>query len=320
MYPGQQQGPYPPQGQYPPQGAYPPQAPHPQGGYPQGPYQGQPPQAPYQGQQPYYPPQQGYPQQPQQPQQPYQPYPPGPQAPQAPQQGLGDGQMRLDPNLSAGQRELVLKIQQHTKVFAFAFVLGIPLTFGGAHYGITEQPIGFAATAAGLVGLVVGVLALMKSRGLKEQLRRLTPDAWRSPAAHLPSARKAATTAAYLNGVLVLLSLSAAGYLLVKGADWGAYGNSLGFGGLLLAAFIPLGMGLAAATTIPQLLQVIPAGAKVGQSLYSIIMALAAMVLINGVKSFEPVPAIAGGAVTAISLGAMSLLGKATKRMRGETA
>jgi hypothetical protein len=310
MYPGQQQGPYPPQGQYPPQAPYP----------PQGPYQGQQPQAPYQGQQPSYPPQQGYPQQP------YQPYPAQPQhpqaphVPQAPQQGLGDGQMRLDPQLNAGQRELVLKIQQHTKVFAFAFVLGIPLTFGGAHYGVTEKPIGFAGTAVGLVGLVVGVLALMKSRGIKEQLRRITPDAWRSPAAHLPSARKAATTAAYLNGVLVLLSLSAAGYLLVKGADWGAYGNSLGFGGLLLGAFIPLGMGLAAATTIPQLLQVIPAGAKVGQSLYSIIMGLGALVLVNGVKSFEPVPAIAGGAVTAICLGAMSLLGKAAKRMRGETA
>lgn len=312
MYPGQQQGSYPPQGPYPPQGQYAPQGP-----YPQGPYQGQPPQAPYQGQQPSYPPPQGHPQQP------YQPYPPQPQhpqAPQAPQQRLGEGQMRLDPNLSAGQRELVLKIQQHTKVFAFAFVLGVPLTFGGAHYGITEKPIGFAATAAGLIGLVVGVLALMKSRVLKEQLRRLTPDAWRSPAAHLPSARKAATQAAYLNGVLVLLSLSAAGYLLVKGADWGAYGNSLGFGGLLLGAFIPLGMALAAATTIPQLLRVIPAGARVGQSLYSIIMGLGALVLINGVKSFEPVPAIAGGAVTAICLGAMSLLGKATKRMRGETA
>jgi hypothetical protein len=228
--------------------------------------------------------------------------------------------MRLDPNLSAGQRELVLKIQQASKVYAFGFVLGIPLTFGGAHYGITEKPIGFAGTALGLVGLVVGVLSMMKARGLKEQLRRLTPDAWRSPAAHLPSARKAATQAAYVNGVLVLLSLGAAGYLLVKGADWGAYGNSFGFGGLMLAAFIPLGMGIAAATTIPQLLQVIPAGARVGQSLYSIIMGLGALILFNGIKGFDPLPIAVGGGVTAICLGAMSVLGKATKRMRGENS
>lgn len=79
--------------------------------------------------------------------------------------------MRLDPNLSAGQRELVVQIQKTTKVYAYGFVLGIPLTFGGAHYGITEKPIGFAGTALGLVGLVVGVLSLLKARGLKEQLR-----------------------------------------------------------------------------------------------------------------------------------------------------
>ncbi|MFF1642484.1 hypothetical protein [Streptomyces sp. NPDC058249] len=228
--------------------------------------------------------------------------------------------MAIDPNLNAGQRALVVQIQQTTKVYAYGFVLGIPLTFGGAHYGITEKPIGFAGTALGLVGLVVGVLALMKARGLKEQLRRLTPDAWRSPAAHLPSARKAATQAAYVNGVLVLLSLGAVGYLLVKGAGWGAYGNSFGFGGLMLAAFIPLGMGLAAATTIPQLLQVVPAGARVGQSLYSVIMALGALILINGVKGFDPLPIAIGGTVTAICLGAMSILGKATKRMRGESS
>jgi MFS family permease len=238
----------------------------------------------------------------------------------APQQSLGDARMTPAPNLSAGQRELVLKIQQTSKVYAFGFVLGIPLTFGGAHYGITEKPIGFAGTALGLVGLVVGVLALLKARGLKEQLRRLTPDAWRSPAAHLPSARKAATQAAYVNGVLVLLSLGAAGYLLVKGADWGAYGNSFGFGGLMLAVFMPLGMGIAAATTIPQLLQVVPAGARVGQSLYSIIMALGALILFNGIKGFDPLPIAVGGTVTAICLGAMSILGKATKRMRGESS
>jgi hypothetical protein len=45
----------------------------------------------------------------------------------------------------------------------------------------------------------------------------------------------------------VLLSFGAADYLLSKGVGWGAYGNSLGFGALVLDAFIALGMGLAAA-------------------------------------------------------------------------
>lgn len=292
MYPGQQPGPY--QGQQP---YYPP----PQ----QGPYAPQP-----------HPPQQGHPQQP------YQPYPPAPpqyQQPQAPQQHVGEGEMRLDPNLTPDQRQLVVRIQQKAKTYAYGFVLGIPLTFGGAHYGITRNPIGFAATALGLVAVAVGLFAMTRMRALKRQLSLITPDAWRSPAAHLPGARKAATLAAYLNGVLVLLSFGAAGYLLVKGAGWGAYGNSFGFGALMLGAFIPFGMGIAAATTIPQLLRVIPAGAKVGRSLYSIIMVLATTVLIEGIKGRAPLPALTGATVVAVCLGAMTLLGRATKRMRGET-
>ncbi|OLZ69463.1 hypothetical protein AV521_18275 [Streptomyces sp. IMTB 2501] len=66
--------------------------------------------------------------------------------------------------------------------------------------------------------------------------------------------------------MLVLLSLAATGHLLHKGTGWGAYGDSFGFGALMTAAALPFGMALAAATTIPQLLQVIPAGAKVGRS------------------------------------------------------
>jgi hypothetical protein len=226
--------------------------------------------------------------------------------------------MRIDPNLTPDQRGLVLKIQQKSKTFAVGFVLGLPLTFGGVHYGITEKPAGFAAAAAGLVLLAVGALAQTHLVALRRQLRLITPDAWRSPAAHLPGARKAATLAAYVNGVLVVLSLGAAGWLLVKGAGWGAYGNSFGFGALVLGASLPLGMGLAAASTIPQLLRVIPAGARVGRALYSVILALAAMMLGNGVKEAEPRAVVVGGAVAAVCLGAMALLGRAARRMRGE--
>lgn len=273
----------------------------------------------YPGQQqgPYAP--QGVPQQPHTPypQQPYQPHPP--QMPQMPQQHIGDARMVVDPGLTVNQRELVLKIQSSSKMLAVGFVLGIPLTFGGLHYGITEQPSGFVAALAGLVLLSVGVAGFLKSAALRRQLRQITPDAWRSPAAHLPGARKAATLAAYINGLLVVLSLGAAGWLLVQGAAWGAYGNSFGFGALLLGAAVPGALGAAAASTVPQLLRVIPAGAKVGRALYSVIMAVGALMLVNGVKNGEPTALAVGGTVTAICLAAMTLLGRAAKRMRGET-
>jgi hypothetical protein len=259
MYPGQQQGPYPPQLQlYPP-----PQQGRPQQQQCQQPY-------PQQPQQPY---------QPHTPQQPYQPQPPGSQL------NLGDARMTPDPNLTMGQRELVLKIQQSSKMVGAGFVLGTPLTFGGVHYGITEKPGGFLAALMGLALLAVVAAGFLKSAALRRQLRQIMPDAWHSPAAHLPSARKAATQAAYLNGLLAALSFGAAIWLIVMGAGWGAYGNSFGFGALLTGAAVPAAMGLAAASTVPQLLRVIPAGARVGRSLYSIIMAIGALMLVNGVKT-----------------------------------
>jgi hypothetical protein len=310
VYPGQQQpGPY---GQQPPAGPYGQQP-------PAGPY-GQP----QQYQQPQYPYAYPYPQQPQyqQPYAPQQPYPPQQPHPQqhAPVHGqeVGEGRMRLDPNLTPAQRELAEKIQAKSKPMAYGMILGLPLTSGGVHYGITRQPLGFVAALVGLGLLAFGVYSLLQMQALKRQLRLITADAWRSPAAHLPGARKAATQAAYLNGVLALLSLAAGGYLLYKGVGWGAYGNSFGFGALVTAAALPFGMALAAASTIPQLLQVIPAGARVGRSLYSILFALATTVTVEGVKGHD-VPQIGGGAVALLICGgAMSLLGKATKRMRGE--
>ncbi|CAL9523359.1 hypothetical protein SUDANB176_03897 [Streptomyces sp. enrichment culture] len=125
--------------------------------------------------------------------------------------------------------------------------------------------------------------------------------------------------AAHLNGLLVVLSLGAAGWLLVKGAGRGAYGTSFGCGALLLGAALPAALGLAAASTIPQLLRVIPAGAGVGRALYSVIMAVGALMLVNGVKNGGPAALAVGGTVTVIRLAAMTLLGRAAMRMRGET-
>lgn len=291
MYPGQQGQPYPPQ-------PYPPQQ-----GQPYPPQQGQP-----------YPPQQQYQQYP--PQQQYQQFPPQQQfAPQQGQQAVGDGMMAPAPGLSPEQRDLVLRIQNTTKVFVLGLFVGIPLTFGGAHFGITEKPLGFAAVPVGIVGFVVGVISFLKMNAMKRQLRSITADAWRSPVAHLPSARKAATLAAYLNGLLALLSLAVAVFLLIAGAGWGAYGNSFGFGALMLGAAIPLGQALAAASTIPQLLRVIPAGARVGQSLYSVLLLLGIIVTFRGGGwDTKAVAAV----FTLICLGAVTLLAKAGKTMRGE--
>ncbi|MGN5378541.1 hypothetical protein ACQ4WX_17090 [Streptomyces lasalocidi] len=130
--------------------------------------------------------------------------------------------MRLDPNLTPAQRELAEKIQAKSKPMAYGMILGLPLTFGGVHYGITRQPLGFVAALAGLGLLAFGVYSLLQMQALKRQLRLITADAWRSPAAHLPGARKAATHAAYLNGVLALLSLAAAAAICSTRASAGA--------------------------------------------------------------------------------------------------
>ena len=49
-----------------------------------------------------------------------------------------------------------------------------------------------APAAAGLALPALGVFSLPRTRTLKRQLRLITPDAWRSPAAHLPGLGRAA--------------------------------------------------------------------------------------------------------------------------------
>ncbi|MEU7282455.1 hypothetical protein AB0A69_27305 [Streptomyces sp. NPDC045431] len=121
--------------------------------------------------------------------------------------------------------------------------------------------------------------------------------------------------AAYLNGLLVLLGLGATGWLLFEGVGWGAYGNSFGFATLMLATILPLGLALAAASTIPQLLQVIPAGAKVGQVLYGVFVMVGTGMCFKGDGMTAKV---VGGAVVLVALGAVKLLGKAELGMRGD--
>lgn len=218
------------------------------------------------------------------------------------------------PPAQAEARRLVHAIQRSTRFFVLGFFAGIPLTFGGVHFGLTQQPTGFVAALAGLVALGAGCAAFARVLRLRRSLRALNPDAWRSPVAHLPVARRAATLAAGLNGLLVVFGLGALGWLLLMGADWGAYGNSYGFAALMLAAALPLGLALAAASTVPQLLQVIPAGARVGQALYGVFFAIGSVIFF---KNGDVLPKAVGGAVALVSLGAMKLLGGAARRMRG---
>jgi outer membrane protein assembly factor BamB len=211
-------------------------------------------------------------------------------------------------------RLLVQRIHRHNRVFVLALFLGIPFTFGGVHFGVTRRPTGFLFALVGLVALGVGGAAFARVLRLRRSLRALTPDAWRSPVAQLPVARRAATLAAWLNGLLVVFGLGAAGWLLVMGADWGAYGNSFGFAALTLGAALPLGLGLAAASTIPQLLRVVPAGATVGQALYGVFVVVGSMMFF---RNDDVLPKVVGGALVLVSLGAVKLLNGAARRMRG---
>ncbi|MEU6282168.1 hypothetical protein [Streptomyces sp. NPDC047028] len=88
--------------------------------------------------------------------------------------------------------------------------------------------------------------------------------------------------------------------------------------GLVPPPPLPFGLGLAAATTVPQLLRVIPAGARVGQSLCGVIFVLATTVTGEGIKAGALAPVLTGGGVLLVCGTAMALLGKAVKRMRGE--
>ncbi|WP_189825218.1 outer membrane protein assembly factor BamB family protein [Streptomyces finlayi] len=205
-------------------------------------------------------------------------------------------------------------MQSLSKMAVLGVLFGVPLSFGGAHYGITQKPAGFIAALIGAVLLLGGVLGFVRVSALRRQLRAHMPEAQRSPVAHLASARKAATLAAYLNGLLVLLGLAGGGWLLVMGGEWGAYENSFGFGALMMGVVLPLGLALAAGTTIPDLLRVVPAGARTGQALYGVFTLVATLMIVRG----DGILAKAvGGVIALVALGAIKLLGRCMRQMGG---
>ncbi|MEU1655142.1 hypothetical protein [Streptomyces griseofuscus] len=62
---------------------------------------------------------------------------------------------------------------------SYGMVLGLPLTFGGPHYGFTRGPIGFAAAVVGAGLLAFGVWSLFQMRGprhLRRVSERPAPD------------------------------------------------------------------------------------------------------------------------------------------------
>ncbi|MFG2111646.1 PQQ-binding-like beta-propeller repeat protein [Streptomyces sp. NPDC048718] len=229
---------------------------------------------------------------------------------------LGPDGTAPPPQIEAGR--LVGRIRSLSKISVLGILFGVPLTAGGTHYGITRAPTGFAAALiAALIGaalLAGGLLGYARVLRLRRRLRTLLPAGRRSPIAHLPSARRAATLAAYLNGVLVLLGLGGAGWLLFMGGSWGAYGNPFGFGALAMGVVIPLSLGLAAASTLPDLLRVVPLGARTGQGLYGVFVLVAVPMIVKG---DGPLPRLAGAAIAAVALGAAALLGRCYQRMGG---
>lgn len=210
--------------------------------------------------------------------------------------------------------QLVRRIQSLSKPSVLGVMLGAPLTAGGAHYGATQGPAGFVAALVGAVLLTAGVLGYRRVLVLRRRLRSLMPAAQRSPVAHLPSARRAATLAAYVNGVLVLLGLGGAGWLLYMGASWGAYDNSFGFAALVMGALLPFALGLAAASTVPELLRVVPAGARMGQALYGVFVCVASLMIAKGDGLL---PRLVGAVIAVLALGAIALLGRCFRVMGG---
>ncbi|MFJ4324332.1 PQQ-binding-like beta-propeller repeat protein [Streptomyces tricolor] len=209
---------------------------------------------------------------------------------------------------------LLGRIQALVKAAVLGVMSGVPLAAGGAHFGFTRQPGGFVAALIGAVLLTGGVLGFVRAGVLRGRLRALMPEAQRSPVAHLPSARRAATLAAYFNGLLVLLGLGGTGWLLFEGVSWGAYGNSFGFGALMMAALLPFALALAAASTLPELLRMVPAGARMGQALYGVFVTVAALMIVKGDGLL---PKVVGGAIALVALGAIKVLGRCFQRMGG---
>jgi hypothetical protein len=207
------------------------------------------------------------------------------------------------------------RIQGFAKILAFGYVLGVPMFTGGIAGAVHGSVPGIVFAVLGLGALAVTIVCLRRLMGLRARLRDLTPDARRSPVAHLPAARQGAALAARLNGLLAVLSGGVTVWLAV--ALLRSHHSALALGIMFVCISIPGLLAAVAVSTIAQLRQVVPAGANVGRKLYGVIGALGLLMLSKGVGN--PGSMIAGGVVVVICLCAIFLLTKAAAQMRGGT-
>ncbi|MDI3406233.1 hypothetical protein [Streptomyces cavernicola] len=69
---------------------------------------------------------------------------------------------------------LSIHIHNRTRAFVQCLIFGVVLTVGGASYGTTQGAFGWALALAGLGTLAFGVWSLVKSVGLRRELRRIS--------------------------------------------------------------------------------------------------------------------------------------------------
>ncbi|MFI6348828.1 hypothetical protein [Streptomyces sp. NPDC050560] len=221
------------------------------------------------------------------------------------------------PGRTPQHRALVWRARQLGGLLTAGCLAAVPLIAGGLHAALRGAPAGLLLALAGLATLAAAVPLAPRARLLRRRVLARSADARTSPVAHLPDARAAATLAARLNGLLALLSFGATVYLLVLGADLGAFHDSVAFGALLLAAALPLALSLAAAATLPLLLRGVPAGATAGRRLYAAFTLPGLALLVRGGSTATQ----ALGAATVLGcLAAIAVLGRCARRLRGPAA
>jgi hypothetical protein len=245
---------------------------------------------------------------------------PGQQGQPGPYQGLPGPNPQPQPQLQQAAQQLLAQGRAFVLLAVFTFVPGVVLASGGLHYGFATGPAGFVYGVGGLIALAVAVRAFLRVRRIRAQLRPLLPQAQPSPVAHLPVARQAARLAAWINGVLVLLSLAIAVGLFLLGGGAGVWSRSFAFGGLMLGVMVPLGFAALALSSIAEIRRGVPGGARTGQKAFSVLLGLSAVAAFGGIRAGTTGPVIVFGAVALVCVAAVYALGRCAGRMAGEAA